>query len=38
LIAVLQALREGLADGPTIDRVFSAANEWRARLAHGARP
>ncbi len=38
LIAVLQALRDGLADGATIDRAFTAANEWRARLAHGARP
>jgi prephenate dehydrogenase len=38
LIAVLQALREGLADGAAIDRVFNAANEWRARLADGARP
>ena len=38
LIAVLQALRERLGDGATIDRAFAAANEWRARLAHGARP
>ena len=36
LIAVLQALRQGLHDGPTIDRVFTAANEWRTHLRNGA--
>jgi prephenate dehydrogenase len=33
LIAALQDLRQHLADGPAIDRVFGAANQWRERLS-----
>lgn len=32
LIATLQRLRDGLAAGEEIDRLFESANEWRARL------
>lgn len=33
LIQELQAIRDGLADGETIDRVFHSANTWRAVVA-----
>jgi len=33
LIAELGAIRDGLADGPTIDRIFDSASRWRAVLA-----
>jgi prephenate dehydrogenase len=33
LIAELQAVREHLADGEAIDRVFESASRWRAALA-----
>lgn len=32
LIALLERVRDGLADGEEIDRLFESANEWRARL------
>ena len=32
-IGELQTLREDLATGEELDRVFASAGEWRARLA-----
>ena len=33
LIAELGVVRDSLADGPTIDRIFDSASRWRAALA-----
>jgi prephenate dehydrogenase len=35
LIARLQQLRTGLADGETVDRVFERAANWRSELMKG---